>query len=156
MPAFLKILGLGLLLSLVGIFLVQRDLRLRMWGVPADALIEGAWQKEGMLGGKEISSVEYTFRDRKDEQFHGAFKPAKGWVPESTTVKIVYLASDPRINRLASDGAVGSYVLLVVGLLLSALGVKMFFSESVVASHKSETPISGKGRIGKAIDRMTD
>lgn len=158
MPTFLKILGSGLLVTLLGIFFVQRDIRLRIWGVTVDANLSGAWVGEGLLDNeKKIEKIEFTFRDAKSDLHQGSFVPRSGWKPASDmTVKVLYLASDPTIYRLASEGAFGAYVFFIAGLLLVALGVRMFFQESVVASHKSETLVNAKGKVGRIMDILTD
>lgn len=160
MPAFLKIIGVGLLISLIGFFLVQRDIRLRIWGARAQGSIEGAWVKEGGIldsSGKQVTKIEYTFRDANNNLCHGSFIPSSSWRPaEDLSVKVVYLTSDPTINRFEDQGAFGSYALFMVGLLLLALGVWMFFKESVTDSHKSETPINAKGKVGRIMDKLTD
>lgn len=106
---------------------------------------------------KKVEKIEFTFRDAKNDLHQGSFVPRSGWRPASDmTVKVLYLASDPTIYRLSSEGAFASYAFLLLGILLVALGVRMFFKESVVDSHKSERPVNAKGKVGRIMDKLTD
>jgi len=157
MPVFLKSLGIGLLIVIISLFMVQKDLRLRIWGVETEATVSDAWMaSSGKFGTRKNLKVEYVFRDPQDQRVTGEFSPGNDWLPPADLkVKVTYLPYKPGVNRLSSQSGTGGYILLLFGLGLSGYGVYRFFTESVVASHRTAEPINPYGKVGKALDKIT-
>ncbi len=151
MPVFLKAFGIGFLLFIIGLVMVQKDLRLRIWGITAEAVITEAWDSSGMSR-RSTPNVGLLFRfpDAQGVDVIGEAHVAVDWKrPEDNKVKIIYLPGDPKIHKLAEASSLGSYVLFLLGIVLMGMGVFLFFNQSVVDSHKTASTPSRFGRLGK-------
>jgi hypothetical protein len=135
MPTSFKMVGLGLLLTLIGIVMVQKDIRLRIWGKKADATIMGAWERTG----RRSSSVQLDilFIDDAGNSVKGTCGLPSGITPEEgRTLPIVYLSGDSSVYRLATESSGFSYLIFLGGLGLTAFGAWYFTKESVNEAHQ--------------------
>ncbi|MBE7464893.1 MAG: hypothetical protein HS116_15565 [Planctomycetes bacterium] len=148
MPTFLKAFGIGGLMVVLGIFWVQRDMRLRIWGQETDALLTGDWESTGARRGGKHRKISYTFTpDPSQPRVQGGATVPDEWVPPGTTVKVEYLPSDPKVNRMVGQGGVTGYLLILAGLGISGVGVYLVMNESVKDSHATATPIDARPKI---------
>jgi len=149
MPTSFKFIGIGLLLTLVGFFLVQQDLRLKIWGkkIAADVMHQ---DENTSRRSREVTSYGLTYRfiDEKNEAVIGGgtvpldYQGATMWLNKETgaseiqTVNVVYLPGKSSINRLATESAFKSYLLFFGGIVLVLMGGYVFKNESVVDAHR--------------------
>ncbi|HEY3325385.1 MAG TPA: hypothetical protein VGP72_33340 [Planctomycetota bacterium] len=136
MPTSFKLVGFGLLLTFIGFFIIQKDVRLRIWGKPAKADVMNAWAR---VKNQKVVNIElaYQFEDPKGETVKGGAFVAPEWaLPEGGKVDVVYLPNKPETNRLASDRSSGAYWVFAGGIVLLIVGGVYFNRESVLDAHR--------------------
>jgi hypothetical protein len=135
MPTSFKLIGIGLLLSLIGLFMVQQDVRLRLWGKKVMADVMETYEATGRGGRKGGWNMVYRYTDEKGKDYRGGCAFPRGYNPADLRIEVVYLPSNPEVHRLASASAFFSYLFLLVGVALTAGGVWYFNRETVVEAH---------------------
>jgi hypothetical protein len=153
MPTSFKILGIGLLLSLVSFMYVQQDLRLRIWGKTVVADVMDDYESTSRRT-KRVTSlgIDYRFVDEKGDTVRGGahvpldYKGEKmapvgddaafAGIPRVLAVKVIYLPGKPEINRLATASTFWPYLFFFGGLAILAIGILIFKNETVVEAHK--------------------
>ena len=129
MPTSFKMVGFGLFLTLIGILMVQKDLRLRIWGKEVNAGVMKVWS--------DGSGLEYLFQNEEGNPVKGSCAVPDGFNPEmDLEVKMIYLPGNSDVHRLASKSAGFSYLLLLAGFGLTALGGWYFTRESVTEAQQ--------------------
>ena len=131
MPTSFKIVLVGLLLIIVGLFWGIRDLRLKMSGRSAVAMITGASNSS-----RGSVKIFYVFSDEKGGDCNGEFVAGSGWVPPADgRLPVVYLPGQPSTVRpVDAVGYTGVFVFLF-GIAVTAGGFWYFNRESVVEAH---------------------
>ena len=155
MPTFIKLLGFGILVTLISFFFVQQDIRLKIWGKEALGEVNDVWMSsDGSLRAPDKVKVELGYSDEKGEyqKTEVVVKSLDDLTEDRKHIKIVYLPGGSKIVRIAGRSAWMSYVGLLVGLAMIGAGVHLLYNEPVVASHASEHPVQ-TSRIQKYLDR---
>jgi hypothetical protein len=139
MPTSFKIMGIGLLLFVVGLFMLQKEFRLMIWGKKAEAQIADAWVSSGI--GRRSSSkveVEYLFSDDKNQSVKGYFYiHDSADVPTNDKVTVLYLPGKPEINRPVNQSSWAPYLFFIGGIGLFIYGLwYMMKSETVLEAHR--------------------
>ncbi|HYF51937.1 MAG TPA: hypothetical protein VEJ63_21190, partial [Planctomycetota bacterium] len=136
MPLSFKLFGAGLLLFFVGIFVAQKHMRLAIWGKTVEARMGETWESSGGRRGSKSLIVQYLFFDEGGKPVRGGDSVSTDWQPPADEkLQIVYLPSDPSVNKLASNSGLNGYIMLVVSIGLMAAGAWYFNRESVVEAH---------------------
>jgi hypothetical protein len=140
MPTSFKLVGIGLLLTLIGFFMVQRDVRLRIWGKTTQAEVMSAWARENESTHQRTSiSLDYRFTDDKGNQvLSGATVPPDFTAPGGR-VDIVYLPGSSDVNRLATQSSSLAYFVFLAGIALTAAGAWYFNRESVLEAQRQSS-----------------
>lgn len=154
MPNSVKLIGIGFLLSIFGLFFVQRDLRLHFGGrtVEAEVMEDHETRSRSLRSlrpGETKLSVTYRFTDDKGEMVLGGGKlplnyigstPSNGTVPDAPKflmVKVVYLPGRSDLNKMVDEPSSRQYWMLYIGLALMAAGFAVAKLESYFAiSHR--------------------
>ncbi len=143
MPFFFKLGGLGLILTVMGLFMVKQDVRLRIWGEQAEGTIDGAWVNQGLRRGGDVVKVGYTYFHEKEGMLKCSFSPASGWKPPADLkVKVTFLPYDPHVCRTEFESSRWAYILTSVGFLMLGVSAWLLFNESVVDSQASASTVS--------------
>ena len=157
MPYSVKLIGIGFLFSIFGLFFVQRDLRLLFGGRTVEAEVmddytassDSLSMRRNMVGGIRQRDpklgIQYRFKDDKGEMVIGGGKlpldyvgttPSNGTVPDAPkflTVKVVYLPGRSDLNKLVDEPSSRQYWMLYFGLALMAAGFVVAKLESYFA-----------------------
>jgi hypothetical protein len=140
MPLSFKLVGLGLLVLLVGTFMMQKELRLRLWGKKIEAAISNECDIVTRRGGS-VHEVSYAFYDEKsNSQGRGAFYTDNGWTtPQSGNLEVLYVPGSPDVNRLARVSSNAGFLVFGIGLLVTAFGIFVFFKVETIQDAHAET-----------------
>jgi hypothetical protein len=139
------LLAAGGLLLAVGLFQVQKDLRLRLFGVRAQAEITEIWRPTNRRGEPlpEIA-VNYVFTDQAGQARTSGDRVGRsfsGRVGEQ--VEIVYFADRPGTSKLVENTSLWYLALAGIGLVIMAIPVAALF-------HGARMPAGRPGRSGRA------
>jgi hypothetical protein len=138
MPLSFKMVGLGLLLLLIGIFLAQKELRLRVWGQKAQATITGVNEVRSRRNTRLEAS--YVFPDAQGKKCKGAIFVPDGWTPSGDgTLEILYVPGSPEVNRPAANSESLGFWILALGLGLTVFGGWYFLKKETVVEAHAET-----------------
>ena len=137
MPLSFKLMGAGIVLTLVGFFMSLSSLRLAIWGKPAKAEIVHAIERTKRRSDRVTHvAVSYRFRDDKGEDVLGGVNMPPGYVPPADAqLDVVYVSGASKTNRLASKSGWTGYLCLLGGLALSGIGFWYFNVETVNEAH---------------------
>ena len=120
----------GLLLMAVGGYFLQENIRLKIWGKPADAVIERLRNNTSSRGG---SSKQVTFRFKAaDGKTHKAYDRVsmRSALSKGDKIRIVYLPSKPDVAKLATNLVLGMWFgCVAAGIALIAYGLFSFSKE---------------------------
>jgi hypothetical protein len=136
MPLSFKLIGAGLLLTLFGLFSSLSEIRLALFGTKVKAVVFAGWvASDRDSGAVKRYELEYRFQDESGRDYKNSFTAGPEFNPLNATVDVVYLKSSPDTNKLASKSGWKSYLALVAGIVLTALGGWYFSQESVNQAH---------------------
>ena len=118
MSGYLKAYLIGAALIGMSLIDLQKSWRLELWGLEADAEIDGFFKQYGSKGKTSIN-VNFSFTTQSGMRMHAI----SAMIPElitagSDTPRVVYLPNKPQVNHLKGTGYLGFYIMLIVGLML--------------------------------------
>ena len=117
----------GLLAVTLGLFFSCRSLNLRLRGVVTEATVTGVEKMQDDFGSPAGDTyVKYRWQDAQGNECLGYDKVSSGWTAQGPTVRIytipgAKLTGKTYVSRLVENSSSSSYVVLGVGLLLTAL-----------------------------------
>jgi hypothetical protein len=131
MPTSFKIILIGLLLIVVGLFWGIRDLRLKMSGRSTTATITGA-----AAASRGSVKVFYVFSDETGADCNGECVKGSDWVPPAEgKLPVIYLPGQPSTVRPADAVGYTGFLVFLLGIAVTAGGFWYFNRESVVEAH---------------------
>jgi len=153
-PLSVKLLIVGFVVLVIGIYMVQEDLRLSYFGLTTDAEVMDDYETSSSMSvsrGARIPRMRevdgkyhvlYRFKDDKGELVTGGGKlpldyagstPSNGTVPGAPkflTVKVRYIAGKSSVNRLEAASTTKSYNALYIGVAMLLAGAVLSKFES--------------------------
>lgn len=154
MPNSFKIMLVGGVMLLIGLFMCFNDLRMKMSAKQATALIT----KVDQYSQSRDFEVEYLWTDSESLEHSGHFRAPSSWTPPpEMKLPIYYLAGRPETAQTTNSFRLSGLLLLLGGAALAVMGVVYFNSESVVQAHKDiaddEERAEALGRAAKSYRR---
>ena len=124
MPISLKLLGIGLLTTIIGFFWAASDLRMKWSGKKTMAKIMDVDVDTRTL---EIANVHYVFPDETGVDRSGYFHPSRGWRPPADNqVEVIFFAGRPETVQLATASGWTGVLILFGGIAVTAVGFVVF------------------------------
>jgi len=135
MPLSFKIIGVGLIVTLVGFYLAQKEARLRIWGKQTEATLVNAWDSSSHRSSSV--AIQYEFMEEGGKARSGVFHiKSAAEIPATNKVAVLYLPTST-ISRLANQPDTFSFLLFIGGVALTAFGFWYLMKrESVVDAHR--------------------
>ena len=139
------LLGIGGLLLAVGLFQVQKDLRLRLFGIRVQAVVTEVGQLKDRRGGPTGQLlVRYHFEDRSGQPHESCDRvdqPFDRGVGDQ--VEVLYFGDRPATSKLAANTGLWYLFLAGLGLAILAVPVAALFQGA-------RMPAGRPGRTGRA------
>lgn len=132
MSGYLKAYLIGAALIGMSLIDLQKLWRLELWGVEAEAKIDGFFkQYEGK--GRTSINANFSFTTQSGTRMHGI----SVMIPELITTgsdapRVVYLPEKPQVNHLKGTRYIGFYIMLMVGFTI--VGGAWYFQRGNAAS----------------------
>lgn len=142
-----KMIVVGFVGIVAGIFLVQEDLRLTYLGRTADAEVMDEYLKPDRILRDGYLSVEYRFKDETGTLVTGGGRLPTSYLNDipvdkktpgtrHLTMKVLYMHGNSKVNKMEAEPSSGRYKILYLGLLLFVVGMALAKYESGQAVRK--------------------
>jgi len=161
MPLSFKLIGAGLLLTLFGFFSSLSEIRLALFGTRVKAEVFSGWvASDKESGDVKRFDLEYRFQDATGREYKNGFTAGPDFNILNKNVDVLYLAGNPDTNKLANKSGWKSYLVLFVGIALTAFGGWYFSQESVNQAHADTArdmrsmQNNAGGRVGRVINKL--